>query len=393
MREFAYALSSLGHSVILLTEVHKGQAADTYPGRKIQKHNFSSPLYLSTEPLGHPLITALRSRSLPWGIRQAIIIYYYVIYKGVFTDWRLGTQSFLPIIAEKFKPDLIWASFGNTDCWNIAKDLAHIAHCPWIADLKDLWSGFIPKTLQKIVSRHFNDYSAITTLSQYYHSRDILKYFNAKSEVIYSGFSSNFFAADSQEKQKDIILSITGGIYNGASLEKIFEGVQLWLLGLSKKKKSQIKIVYAGNDTAIVKSATARLSKIVSVEFRGYLPIDKLRILQKNSTANLYVKTDSYHHKLIEMLSIGRPIICFPAETEEAIAITNSTSVPFYSCKTPKEISLALDQSLKKEIVDVANDAGLKNLTWEAQAIKLENLFQNIVDQNNETASKKPKKI
>jgi hypothetical protein len=380
-REFAYALSNLGHSVILLTENLKGQAADISPNTKIQTHDFSEPLFLSTTPRGHPLIRALRANKLPWGIRQAIIIYYYVIHKGVFTDWRSGTQPYLPIIAEKFKPDLIWASFGNTDCWNIAQDLADISSCPWVPDVKDLWSSFIPNLLQNIVSRHFNNYAAITALSTHYHSTDILKHFKTESEIIYSGFSDKYLIADSLPQTKIITISLTGGIYNEPALVKMVEGLQLWVSKFNEKKQSEIMIVYAGNDTAKVKSATAQLSKLCKIDIRGYLSIDKLRDLQRTSIANLYVKTNSYHHKIIEMLSVGRPIICLPEETKEALAITESTGVSFYSCRTPEEISSALDQSIKQKTIDITKDSGLKNLTWEAQAIKLQNLFQNIINQ------------
>ena len=60
MREFSYAITKLGHEVILLTEVFPGKAAEISPEetrKKIRSHNFKSPLCLSIQPKGHPLIT------------------------------------------------------------------------------------------------------------------------------------------------------------------------------------------------------------------------------------------------------------------------------------------------------------------------------------------------
>ena len=82
MREFARAMVILGHEVILFTETIPEGASETTPQqtrKKIQDHDFSAPLYISTQPKGHPLIKKLRDKKLPWGIRQVIIIWYFFL--------------------------------------------------------------------------------------------------------------------------------------------------------------------------------------------------------------------------------------------------------------------------------------------------------------------------
>jgi hypothetical protein len=377
IREFAAALSVLGHEVILLTEVLEGQPSVT---PAIGSHDFSTPLYLATTPTGHPYISALRKRTLPWGLRQAVVIWHYLKYKGVFTDWRSGTQAILPTIAEQFKPDLVWASFGNTDCWNIAKDLAHLSGCPWIADLKDLWSNFIPRPLQKHLSHHFNDCAAITTFSNF-HSKDAEAFFDAVATPIYSGFSKNALMPNSSGEATKTTISLTGAIYDETALIKLIEGIEIW----HTTKDAELQFVYAGHDMAEVETATAELSKRCKVDIKGYLPLEELREIQRNATANLYIKNDrTFHHKTIEMLSVGRPIICFPGETGEAIEIAHTTGVPLHSCSSPDEIATALEQSLNFTTIDVKKSTGILGLTWQAQAKKLEHVFQDVLDQTGE---------
>ncbi len=382
LREFAYALTALGHEVILLTEVLESWAGEFSPehiGETIQNHDFSTPLYLATTPKDHPLIKRLRDRTLPWGLRQAVIVWYYFWHKGVFTDWRSGTQPVLAPIAEHFKPDIVWASFGNTDCWNIAKDLAALVHCPWVADLKDLWRNFIPALFQGYLGRHFDDCAGLTTFSDF-HSEDAEKWFSPQPRVIYSGFSENLLVQPPALNPDKIILSLTGAIYDKAALSEMVRGVQTWV---QEGEISNLQFVYAGHDTAEVKEATGELAKICNVDIKGYLPLNELRLLHQNSIANLYIKSDlTFHHKTIEMLSAGRPLICYSGETKEAIEIAQSTSVPLYSCTASHEISAALVESLKCGEINVTTSPGLKIFTWETQAQKLESMLQDVIKQS-----------
>ena len=381
MREFAAALAALGHEGGLLTEVLDGQTGSTDIGKKIRDHDFKQPLYVAIEPKRHPMIKRLRERSLPAGLRQAVVVWHYFKHKGVFTDWRTGSQSAVQEIAEHFKPDLVWASFGNTDCWNIARDLAKIAACPWVADLKDLWSNFIPAPFQKFLSRHFDDCAALTTFSEF-HSKDARRWFSAAPHVIYSGFPGDALTRSPDlpsEKQRTICL--TGAIYDQVALGNLMAGIRSWVLELDEQTKADLHLVYAGHDCTEVEQAASMLAGLCKVDIKGYLPIEELREIQQSAIANLYIKNDStFHHKTIEMLSSGRPLICYPAETEEAIEIAGTTNVPLHSCTSPGEIATALQESLNFIAVEVMNDAGLQNFTWEVQVQKLADLFQNVLD-------------
>ena len=68
------------------------------------------------------------------GLRQLSIAWQYAVHSGMFTDWRRAAQPHLEILREVFKPDCLWASFGNTDVWNIAQDLSRLAAVPWVGE-------------------------------------------------------------------------------------------------------------------------------------------------------------------------------------------------------------------------------------------------------------------
>jgi len=382
MREFAHAMTLLGNKVILLTETLDGVPTKTRPEQTseiILNHNFSTPLHIAVEPIGHPLIRKLRNGTLPWGIRQAVVVWYFFYYKGVYTDWRAGSQPYLNPISDNFKPDLVWATFLNTDAWNIAIDLAKISKIPWIGDIKDPWEIYIPAPFRKFLANYFDTCLAITTFSSF-NSNDVRKWFKSPTKILYSGFWSGQVEAINKLNSDKINISLTGGIYNVRSLNKLMQGVKIWLKGLSKNQRSKVHLTYAGHDTEAVKTATQKLTKLCKINLKGFIPITELREIHQNSIANMYVKIDStFHHKTIEMLSAGRPIICYPEENNEAIEIAKTTNITLHSCKSAIEISQALNKSLNTLSNRVAENEKLKELTWDSQAKKLENLFKTIL--------------
>ena len=158
-------------------------------------------------------------------------------------------------------------------------------------------------------------------------------------------------------------------------------------MGLPEEKQAKVRFIYAGQDSNEVAAATAELSIICPVEIIGFIPLEELRQIHRRAIANLYIKSNlTFHHKTIEMLSAGRPLICYPHETDEAIEITRSTNVPLLSCNNPEQISEALDQSLKTGQISIEADRGLKEHTWETQAKILEEIFLNVINKTDGAA-------
>ena len=291
----------------------------------------------------------------------------------------MGSQLYLHPIAEDFKPDLIWATFSNTDAWNIAKDLAKISKVPWVGDFKDPWGFFIPAPFRNFLANYFDNCPALSTFS-HFNSIDAQKWFTSPKTVIYSGFWQRDLDLTYDLNEDTINISLTGGIYNDQSLNELLKGIKIWLEGLPQKERSKVYLTYAGNDTESVDRMTKQLKNLCHLNLLGFISIEELQKIHKNSIANLYIKANrTFHHKAIEILSAGRPIICYPEESSEVINLANATNINFYSCSTPENISQALSESLNTASNKVRENKALRELTWNFQARKLENLFQNIL--------------
>lgn len=384
VREFAIALADHGHEIILLTETLDGGPIKSVRdvARELDTHDFSHPYNLACPTKGHGFISLLRRGKLPWGLRQLVIVYYYAFHHGVVTNWRTGCQPYLECVVENFKPNVIWASFGNSDCWNIARDLAAKAKCPWVADIKDPWRIFIPSLFQNALSRLYSDADAMTCFSQM-HEKEADSWFKADKTVLYSGFKKSALGEAPLASPDELQILLTGAIYDDQTLRQMINGVGTWLDGQAEAEKKNVKFIYAGNDGEQVDKATSQLRSHCQVEILGYQPIERLQELQRNSLVNIYVKSDrTFHHKLIELLSARRPVLSFPAEISEAKAIAESVNIPLYSCSRPDEISLALDSCRKDSILDGPNNSALAALSWESQAMTLETVLQNAIEEN-----------
>ena len=163
----------------------------------------------------------------------------------------------------------------------------------------------------------------------------------------------------------DIInVSLTGGVYSDKALKELIYGVKIWFEGLTDAEKSKVQITYAGHDTEVVKEVMRELNNFCKINLIGFITIEELRKIHESSIANLYIKIyTTFHHKTIELLSAGRPVVCYPAEIEEAINIAREANVDLYSCSRPEEVARALSESLTTGSIKVSDNKFLCKLT------------------------------
>ena len=148
-----------GVQVVLLTAALDGappeRGADGLAER-LADHDWAQPFHLACYPKPSRALDLLRGGGIPWPLRQVCTGGYYLATGGMFTDWREGSRPFWPVLAKTFRPDTVWGVFGNTDAWVIARAIARIANCPWVADVKGHWSTFIPTPLRALLARRFS---------------------------------------------------------------------------------------------------------------------------------------------------------------------------------------------------------------------------------------------
>jgi glycosyltransferase involved in cell wall biosynthesis len=390
LREFAGALAERGHRVALVTEPLRGGGVPP-SARDITEMLKAgiepSPMIVATPPKRRRVLKALRRGLWPWGIRQALIAYYYLLYGGLYADWRAGARPYVATLAADFKPDVVWASFGSVDCWQIARDIARAARCPWVGDLKDFWTGFIPGPLRNRLAARFRDAAAWTALSQT-HAEASRPWFGPQIDVVYSGFEADAIRREKKDAPEDtLLMTLTGSVYGGKFLKPLFTGLANWANGKPEEFRKRLLFIYRGNAQFEVGAALARAKLPFQAKAGGFVPLDELQELHQIAFANLYVTNSrTFHHKAIELLAARRPILAFPPDHAEATDLAERTGGSFHQCRSAAHLAESLDEAFAEyEAPERPVDDELESLTWAAQAAELEKVFERVLAKRPKT--------
>ncbi|MBI1318979.1 MAG: hypothetical protein GC168_08520 [Candidatus Hydrogenedens sp.] len=345
---FAEALAAQGHRVVLLTETLAPD--DPAPVMaslmaSLDRHDWRTPLLLATPPEGGGIARAAREGRLPAGLRQAVLAGLYLGPGGLFPDWTAGSRRVWPALAERFRPELVWGIFGNTDAWRIARGLARAAGCPWVADIKDYWRSFIPAPLRAVLARRFADAAAMTCLSES-NRQDAELWFRQAKTVIYSGLDQVTPTTPPGPPSQPFRLELTGGLYDQAALDTLVAGLSIWLGTLTAAEREPVVLSYTGTDGRRAAAALRPLQALCRVEVLGYVALERLAALQESALANLYIATPrTFHSKVFELFRAGRPILCCPGDSAEVTALAGRTGARLAPCATPAAVCAGLDDA------------------------------------------------
>jgi hypothetical protein len=381
---FAKILTDSGNQVLLLTppltETGKG-IKKTDLTEKLKSHNWSTYCQVTGGFADKSILPSVRNGRVPAPIRQGIIAYNYFVRGNIYNDWIAPSSTLLPVIANDFKPDIVWAIFGNSSCWTMGQALAHMAGCPWVADIKDNWQAFIPKGFRKTTARKFRDAAAYTVLSQA-HADTFPLSSTSDYKVVYNGISpalmhtakNNPNATDLREE-----ILITGSLYRSDILVQLLKAIDAW-----QQQHPGTKISYAGGDKEILQQAMSNLGTTVDVKNLGSLTPHDLWERQQTVLVNVYVRNppNLFHHKLLELLTANRPILAFPGETDESRTIANSVKAMLFTCNDQRQIYQALDQAQSTATV-LSDKTALNEFSSQHQARRLIELFTETIKHCN----------
>ncbi|KIL97695.1 hypothetical protein CCC_00756 [Paramagnetospirillum magnetotacticum MS-1] len=374
MARFAEALAARGHQVVLLTETLEGHPADYRPedlAAALGRHDWASPFRLAIAPRRDRLLSAFREGHLPAVLRKAVAAGYYLIRGGVFSDWRDGSRPFWPVLAKAFRPQVVWATFGNTDALAIGRGIAALAGCPWVMDVKDPWSVFIPAPIRGLLARRFGDFAALTALSPD-HAEDAVPWFGTGARVVHSGIGDGLLAPMPPAGDERRLL-LLGGLYGQAELEELLAGVGRWQAG------RPLTLTYAGSETARFLDAAGRLVPGAVLEAPGWRTLGEIRDMAARSWATLYVRTPRalFQHKLFELIALARPMICLPPEGGDAQRLAARLGGVLLGCSSAQEVAAALETCPQGCAPDLGR---LAQYGWGGQAAVLETLFQEQIE-------------
>lgn len=379
LREFAAAMARRGHQVVLLTEtLQREDPGDTGDGpeRQIPGHDWETPLHVACKPATAPFLERLQDGKLPAGLRQAVIATSYVARGGVFAHWAEGSRETVAVLARAFKPDVVWATFGCTDVWNIARRLAAAAGCPWVADIKDNWENFIPVGLRAFLAGRYADAAHFTALSQA-HADIAAARFGTPATVIHSGVSHTATQSEvDEERSGPFRILAAGSIYDGAAFAAITRGIADWL-GRDTTNRP-IEFGYFGNDHERVEAIVAPLATCCRITVRPFVENSELEAELARASVIVYPRhpPSLYHHKFIEYLATGHPVISLPGETAECRAIAHEVDGPFYSCDSAGDVADSLS-AIEAGNYPSLNRNRLADYSWDAQAVLLEGVLRN----------------
>lgn len=374
--QFAEVLAAAGHQVVLVTRDLEGEAVAPPPeglAEALAAHDWSRPLLLAVPPRPSTLCRRVQEGNLPPIWRKPAIALLYLIRGGLFADWRQACDAYARPLARHFRPELAWGTFGNTDTLLVARRLARAAGAPWVMDTKDYWGMFIPAPLRRLLARRFADAAHLTAFSVT-HGAEAARWFSMAATVVYSGIPETFLPATSPPPER-LTLTLSGSVYSRFLLARLLATLAAWGRGRPERPR----LIYAGGDHAAFGHAVAEagLGPDWEVEIHPYLALEDLRRLTVAASANLYLKSErTFHHKVIELLSAGRPVVSFPAEGEEAPLLAYAMGGALLSCADEGDLTAALDRLAAGEPFAAATAEGMRPFTWAAQAETLARLFQ-----------------
>jgi len=369
---FAEALAARGHRIVLLTgPAPEGSVMDaTQLSQALADHDWRRPFVVPCAQRGFDRARRAREGELGAASRKLAIARSYLFEGGMFPDWQAGVSPNFEALAQSFAPDVVWGTFGNTDTWKLCRDLAHRAGVPWVGDFKDNWDAFVPLGFRGLMAKRLGDMTAMTVLSAAHCDQADVLFPHTLKTVIYSGVEAVGEGGPSQA-DGSLALTLTGSIYDRARLDGLMSALAGWL---ARGGARALTLHYAGNEGTLVEGAAQAAG--VPVRLAGYLGQAELHRLQAEAHANLYIYNPRclLHHKALELIAQGRPIVVYPDETREVRGLAAEAGVTLFAGADAAALADALDM-IAAAPAGMPPVTGRAAYTWDARAAVLETVL------------------
>ena len=216
-----------------------------------------------------------------------------------------------------------------------------------------------------------------------------MKWQRTTPSVIYSGIEPEFFSSGSGDEDRPARFSVNliGSLYFPDKLGDCLEGFKAWFESLALDQQRLVTINYLGADVELMTATASRHWPQMPLHVPGYLHVTAMARLCKAAAANAYIaNATTFHHKLLELLACGRPVIAFPSERLESIQLASTLGGGLVVADSPEAMASILRElhtswlaglagTLPASRSDVARD-----LSWPAQADKLEQVLARVVN-------------
>lgn len=378
---FARAMARRGHQVLLLSPTLDPGEPTLSPATirdRIAAHDWAEPLSLELAPRETAMLRLHRSSALPQSLRRLATAWLIAAEGGVHGDWVAAARAAHPAILDGFKPEIVWANFGNLSNLVVGQQLARAAGVPWTIDFKDNFASYVPGRLHGVLQRRFADAAAFTGNAEL-HADIAARWFAQPHEVIYSSIAPAMIAApDSRPRSDKFLVTLIGSTYTDEFLERFLSGFAAWVKAGGTERRDATLFHYAGAADNNVRAAIGRsgLECVATVE--GNVPHGRLARLCHDAAVNCYIWAPfGFHHKALELMACRRPLISFPGEHPETFVLADRVRGDLRTCTDEAQLIATFDavwQDWRAGRIP-ATDPDLSSVTWDAGAGQLERMF------------------
>lgn len=332
---FASELAARGHRVILLTAA--GPDGSLTAGADLREHDWAVPYVLVPAQLAEAT-----SRLRPALLRRVETGLRMVTSGGYQGAWSNVAVATMRNIGGAFRPNVIWATYGKMEAVLLAKRLARHFQAPWVLDLKDNWELYVPKGLRRLMAWRTRGWARLTANGELTADQGA-KWQRMRPSLIYSGVDNVFLQRHPAPANLGgcVALNLIGGLYFDRPLEVLMQGIARWAVA-RPAGALPIHVHYFGVDSARFLSAAPHLTDRVEYSAAGYVDSTTLSAACQHALANAYIgHPGTFHHKTLELLAAGRPLLVCPGERDESRRLTAQVAGQLVEADTPEAIAQA----------------------------------------------------
>jgi glycosyltransferase involved in cell wall biosynthesis len=312
-------------------------------------------------------------------------------YGGNMTVWVTECERMVDERLLGFRPDVIWCTFGRMESALLARSLARRFGCPWVLDLKDNWDLYVPRGLRRLMAWRTRGWSRVTANARFT-AEKARRWQRTEADIVYSGVEDAFFSqlagADASDR---LTVNVVGSVYSDVRLRALLHGIGLWAESLDDARRARVLVCYMGPDARRFADVSRDLARIVAVGVEGYVGVERMAAACRSAVANTYVKHDgTFHHKLLELLSCGVPVVVVPSESEESRGLARAVGGALHECPDAAVVADTIGALSRRPRppaqLPVAGPAGAE-YSWTSQSVRLRAVLRSVVHMNEEAAS------
>ncbi len=418
VRRFADEMVKRGHQVILLTKTLR----DDDPGTPVSKlselirhHEWDRPLHVDCAPLKKPVLQHLRVQQ-DLSLRNKLrMLYEFSFHGGMLNGWVREANQYGNVLATTFRPDVTWGTFGCTDTLWICRDISRKSGAAWCIDFKDNWEQFIPMPFRFTLARRLAKADGFTANS-IFHGRIAERWTGRQFTTLYSGVdnpvmppegighasfkkirsadsgehggAARFKCAEALESHplphdghyQGNTLFIGGSIYSEDHFGTLLDGITSWW-HTHPAWHRRFEISYAGCDAETVQRIMIHKNVPFVFDIFAHLPHSKYIEYCREAMVNAYIWLPyGFHHKAVELLCAGRPVIVIPGEHQETHDIAQRAGGELLVCRTADDVAMAMGRltACEVKLEGWQLPAGSGEFSWDSQADFLERVLVNV---------------